>query len=635
MGNCSPVNTQGEQMVASQGHSSKQAPFGAGNPSKNMKLNGDDLNRWISIPQIGQIPGKRSGHAVVTVGNKAYHFGGCGDDSECLDHHCSFDFNTHCWKRLRANGQHPKPRASFEFAPGPVEGTIILGGGTARDGLHGDIFEYNIYTRQWKQLVFEEGKEILQEFLSAYGQTMRTYQNYMVGFGGSSGTSYTDAVIKINISTLKCEKLTTTGSIPSARYKHQSIISNGQMFIIGGGNYRPRPDLMDLYSLNLETLKWTEHAATGQGPTGRVAHVAVHDAFANCVYTWGGFNENLERLNDFHRLDLSAMQWSPIRCEGPIPPARAFHSAVFWNSTVYIFGGADGETRFEDLWAFRFRTSPPSLMLLAAKSPSISRLATPIATPTECRSRCASATAINLHDLTIHATLTAGGRRRTGSNYSASTSPKNQDSKPPSPRNKAASPRNREKPPTPGARSRTHSRTPSQVTGRHEIANQTIMETSPPQMELEEMWDEETAGHLEVTEERPGLITVDVIMQARLDAFYDEKVGPDEEQETFKRSRQNSYTGRHRAFSSHRAPLGFKSDDSRVPVEFVIPGEGIVPSEILTGIQFAEFGADNFSNSLPQESRPHIPVHDLSPQPRNDAVQVQPSNGSSGFTPFA
>jgi len=628
MGNCSPVHTQ--LTTASHGHiSSKQAPFGAGNTSKNIKMTGDDLCKWISIPQIGQVPGKRSGHAVVTVGNKAYHFGGCGDDSECLDHHCSFDFNTHCWKRLRADGRHPKPRASFEFAPGPVEGTIILGGGTARDGLHGDIFEYNIYTRQWKQLIFDQGNDILQEFLSAYGQTMRTHENYMVGFGGSSGTSYTNVVVKISVSILKCEVLQTTGQIPAARYKHQALITDGQMYIIGGGNYRPRPDQMDLFSLDLKTLKWTEHNATGQGPTGRVAHVAVHDAFANCVYTWGGFNENLERLNDFHRLDLSIMQWSAIRCEGSIPPARAFHAAVFCNSTFYIFGGADGETRFDDLWAFRFRTSPPSLMMLAAKSPSISRLATPIATPTECRSRAASSSSINLHDLTIHATHTACGRRRTASNYSVSNTPKKQGSKPPSPR-KGSSQRNHEKPPTPMARARAHSSASSLASGRYEIGNQAIMEASPPEQELEETWNQETSDHLEMTEERAGLITVDVIMQARLDAFYEEKVGSDEQEENFKQSR-----GRRRAFSSHKPPLHFKSGESHVPVEFVIPGEGIVPSEILTGIQFAEFGADNFSNSLPQESRPHIPVDISSPQPDYDTPLDQTGNGRSAFTPFA
>jgi len=70
-------------------------------------------------------------------------------------------------------------------------------------------------------------------------------------------------------------------------------------------------------------------------------------------------------------------------------------------------------------------------------------------------------------------------------------------------------------------------------------------------------------------------------------------------------------------------------------VEFVIPGEGIVPSEILTGIQFAEFGADNFSNSLPQESRPHIPVDISSPQPDYDTPLDQTGNGRSAFTPFA
>ena len=97
----------------------------------------------------------------------------------------------------------------------PCSGTIIIAGGTAKDGLHGDIYEYNMFTREWKELIFEEGQDILKEFLASYGQTLRAFEGCMIGFGGSTGTSYTNATVRMNLRTLKCEKLQVTGKPPS------------------------------------------------------------------------------------------------------------------------------------------------------------------------------------------------------------------------------------------------------------------------------------------------------------------------------------------------------------------------------------------------------------------------------------
>jgi len=60
---------------------------------------------------------------------------------------------------------------------------------------------------------------------------------------------------------------------------------------------------------------------------------------------------------------------------------RAFHATAFHNSTIYIFGGADGTKRFSDMWGYKLRDNPPSLTVLAAMSPSM----TPIATPQRSR----------------------------------------------------------------------------------------------------------------------------------------------------------------------------------------------------------------------------------------------------------
>jgi len=478
----------------------------------------DNFRRWINIPQIGQIPGKRSGHAVVALDNKAFLFGGCGDDSDCLDDYFCFDFNSHYWRNLRCRGQGPAARASFELTLGCTDGTIIIAGGTAKDGLHGDIYEYNMFTREWKELIFEEGQDILKEFLASYGQTLRAFEGCMIGFGGSTGTSYTNATVRMNLRTLKCEKLQVTGATPSPRYKHQSIIVGEKMFILGGGNYRPRTEKIDVFCLGLYSCQWTQPPTEGTAPTARVAHAAIHDKVSNSVFVWGGFNENLERLNDFFCLDINSMRWSEISSDdGVVPPARAFHAAAIHDSTLFIFGGADGEKRFADVWAYRFRASPPSLMVLAARSPAITPLATPMATPKVGRSReCSSA-----------------------------------QSQMPHSRSKA------------GSMCVSH---PLGATG--------------------------------------NIITADSIMEALGELSLAENGYV--KKSSRERKRSPSHSRRISPFGKNDIENTICEEMKDSSINFIIPGEGILPSEVLTGIQGLAFGADSFCHGLPKESRPGI-----------------------------
>ncbi|CAM9689452.1 unnamed protein product, partial [Sphacelaria rigidula] len=34
------------------------------------------------------------------------------------------------------------------------------------------------------------------------------------------------------------------------------------------------------------------------------------------------------------------------------PPARAFHSAVFHDGSLYLFSGANGDIRYNDVWRY-------------------------------------------------------------------------------------------------------------------------------------------------------------------------------------------------------------------------------------------------------------------------------------------
>mmetsp|Transcript_33384 Transcript_33384/g.42645 ORF Transcript_33384/g.42645 Transcript_33384/m.42645 type:complete len:143 (-) Transcript_33384:526-954(-) len=140
----------------------------------------------------------------------------------------------------------------------------------------------------------------------------------------------------------------TTGQMPSARYKHQAVLVDDKLYIVGGGCYLPPQDLIDVYVLCLKTWHWSVVQTVGDVPEGRAAHTCEYDSVDQCIYMWGGFNKSLVPLQDLHKLCLKTLTWTPI-CDAKdnhnVPPCRSFHSSCFYNGALYSFNGSDGEKR--------------------------------------------------------------------------------------------------------------------------------------------------------------------------------------------------------------------------------------------------------------------------------------------------
>lgn len=67
---------------------------------------------------------------------------------------------------------------------------------------------------------------------------------------------------------------------------------------------------------------------------------------------FGGEPDRLRQLNDIHVLDLSTWVWSELSPMGAAPTARVSSSAQFKGNKIYFFGGFDGTSWRNDLFAF-------------------------------------------------------------------------------------------------------------------------------------------------------------------------------------------------------------------------------------------------------------------------------------------
>ncbi|CAM9398958.1 unnamed protein product [Discosporangium mesarthrocarpum] len=278
-----------------------------------------------------------------------------------------FDLELHRWERVTCKGDPIHARASFGMCQGPTPGTVIVAGGTGveMDSLRADVVEYNTRTRTWLSIL-TDSEETPCKF---YGQSVCAYRDKLLLFGGSTGLHYSNDLFEYNVCSNMWKKLATSGKRPTPRYKHQAVTVGDKMYVIGGGCFKPEQSSIDVYCLDLKSLVWEETPMKGEMPKARVAHSCSFDPVGGDIYLWGGFTGELSRLADFYAFSCATSTWKRLNSPGgePSPPARAFHSAVFHEGSLYLFSGANGDIRYNDVWRYQVRGSPPSLAVLAAR----------------------------------------------------------------------------------------------------------------------------------------------------------------------------------------------------------------------------------------------------------------------------
>jgi len=97
-------------------------------------------------------------------------------------------------------------------------------------------------------------------------------------------------------------------------------------------------------------------------PAGRQGHAWAH--YENSLFIFGGriadrrlTNKKAQRtyINDLWRYNLDDEQWTEIEGKGDIPSPRHNHSAIFFDNKIWVFGGANEEGIFDDLYTFSIK----------------------------------------------------------------------------------------------------------------------------------------------------------------------------------------------------------------------------------------------------------------------------------------
>ncbi len=185
--------------------------------------------------------------------------------------------------------------------------------------------------------------EPFPDFMGRHGHTAVVAGGLMYVFGGHDGGDFLNDLWKYDPATDQWTKLNpaSSPSPPPARAYHAAVSDGTNMYVIGG--YREDDQGTDVYYDDM----WRYEPNTGADgtwfPVGGysgpqlMGHSAV--VVSTDVYLFGG-HDGTDFQNDLYRCLLTTGACSPLS-PANTPAVRAFHSAAVNGSTMYILGGWD------------------------------------------------------------------------------------------------------------------------------------------------------------------------------------------------------------------------------------------------------------------------------------------------------
>lgn len=134
------------------------------------------------------------------------------------------------------------------------------------------------------------------------------------------------------------------------------------MVVFGGFNFGTRTNSIHLYNFKQNEWEMVQVQST-KNPCPRVGHSAVirYDGEGgDCMYIFGGKDDENNKLNDVWKFNFDTLQWSPVRLSGDMsdePLPRSGHAACIWNDNyMIIYGGIYEVTKeLNDMYVFDLR----------------------------------------------------------------------------------------------------------------------------------------------------------------------------------------------------------------------------------------------------------------------------------------
>jgi len=319
---------------------------------------------WTQLAPTGAPPSGRLGHTAVYDAPRDRMIVFAGYDGTYRNDVWSLDFSgaTPAWIALAPAGGPPTARMLHTAIYDPVrERLIVFGGLAASPPRLNDVWALSLAggAPSWTPLAPAGTPPSARYYHTAIYDAPR---DRMIVFGGNDGVVRNDAWALSLGDTAAWTQLGPSGAPPVARAEHTAIAdpATDRMIIFAG--YDGGANLGDVWELALGGggPAWAPLAPTGSAPTARLQHTSIYDPVNAQMVMFAGYDNSLR--NDTWRMTLgSSPAWAEIAPGGTgAPAARAEHAALYDSARgrMLVFGGAAGAAYFNDTRALALGGSP-------------------------------------------------------------------------------------------------------------------------------------------------------------------------------------------------------------------------------------------------------------------------------------
>lgn len=158
----------------------------------------------------------------------------------------------------------------------------------------------------------------------------------------------------------KDEKRSQKKMAPCKRWGHGVVLYENHMYLFGGSGNNSNPRSWEaIYILNCDTFEWERICPSdpfkGNIPEPRDSHSSTR--INNNMYIYGGSNGTTP-FNDMFAFNFTFRNWNKIVATGDLPSSREGHSAAGLNDRyIFIYGGWNGKSIYNNYYLFDTMTN--------------------------------------------------------------------------------------------------------------------------------------------------------------------------------------------------------------------------------------------------------------------------------------
>lgn len=207
-----------------------------------------------------------------------------------------------------------------------------------------------------------------------------------VGYGAAA----TSDVFNLKLSNargMEWSKLKIVEPCPLARWRHSATVFNNNQIFVFGGFHKPDHRLNDVWIFDAVSYRWSQpnpehnqeasiasqlsNLAWPSVPPPRAGHSATLCGENIFIFGgYGGHGYSRRDLDDLYTFNIHDSVWTKVQAKGSPPEKRCGHQACAVEKRIYIFGGSNSSTQFQDVYTLDTELEPPVWTKLQCSLPS-------------------------------------------------------------------------------------------------------------------------------------------------------------------------------------------------------------------------------------------------------------------------